>query len=63
MPKVPLTSVDRFRALKRDYRAKEKAGKNSEEDDILFMTAEKKEKARVKKFMAEYYRSSGLAGR
>lgn len=38
------------------------AGKNTEEDDILFMAAEKKERARVKRVMNEYLRASDLMG-
>lgn len=49
--------------MKKKYITKQKAGKTSEEDDILFMTAEKKEKARCKKMMAEYLRDNGLADR
>ena len=49
--------------MKEKYKAQMKAGKNSEADDILFMAAEKKEKARCRKVMAEYLRASGLAGR
>ena len=52
-----------FRNLKKEYMNKKKARKTSEEDDILFMTAEKKEKARCKKMMAEYFRDNGLADR
>ena len=61
--RLSLTYVARFRAMKKKYKAQMKAGKNTEEDDILFMAAEKKEKARAKKVMDAYLRASGLAGR
>ncbi|KAG7005506.1 DNA replication licensing factor mcm6 [Physcia stellaris] len=53
-------AVEAFRNMRKEYITKKKAGKTSEEDDILFMTAEKKEKARCKKMMAEYLRDNGL---
>lgn len=62
-PIAGLIHVVRFRALKANYKAKKKAGKISEEDEILFIIAEKEEKARCKKVMAEYYKASGLEGR
>ena len=49
--------------MKEKYKAQKRAGKISEEDEIFYMAAEKKEKARCKKIMAEYLRQSGLAGR
>lgn len=49
--------------MKQKYKAKKKAGKTSEEDDILFMAAEKKERSRCKRMMAEYLRDNEMIDR
>ena len=52
-------TADHFAKLKRAYRAKVKARKNSLEDDVNFKRAEKEEKARLKRVELAYLRDRG----
>lgn len=52
-------TADHFAGLKRIYRAKVKARKNTLEDDINFQKAEKEEKARLKRVELAYLRDLG----
>ena len=52
-------TVDHFAGLKRAYKAKVKARKNTLEDDINFQRAEKEEKARLKRVELAYLRDFG----
>ena len=52
-------TADHFAGLKRAYKAKVKARKNTLEDDINFQRAEKEEKARLKRVELAYLRDTG----
>ena len=52
-------TADHFAKLKRVYKAKVKARKNTLEDDINFQRAEKEEKARLKRIELAYLRDRG----
>ena len=52
-------TADHFAGLKRAYKAKVKARKNTLEDDINFQRAEKEEKARLKRVELAYQRDIG----
>ena len=52
-------TADHFTGLKRAYKAKVKARKNTLEDDINFQRAEKEEKARLKRVELAYLRDLG----
>ena len=52
-------NADHFAGLKRAYKAKVKARKNTLEDDINFKRAEKEEKARLKRVELAYRRDIG----
>ena len=52
-------TADHFAGLKRAYKAKVKARKNTLEDDINFQRAEKEEKARLKRVELAYLRDRG----
>ena len=52
-------TADHFAKLKRVYKAKVKARKNTLEDDINFQRAEKEEKARLKRVELAYLRDRG----
>lgn len=52
-------TADHFAGLKRAYRAKVKARKNTLEDDINFQRAEKEEKARLQRVELAYRRGLG----
>lgn len=58
-----LDAILRFRQAKKVYKAKCKAGQNTQEDDILFKVADKKEKARLASLEAEYLRARGSVDR
>ena len=48
-----------FAQVKAQYNRKKRAGRNSFEDDVLFMKAESAEKARVKRLDDDYHRDHG----
>lgn len=48
-----------FHKSRRDYKAKVKAGENSLGDDVRYLAAERREKARLKRLEIEYLRSRG----
>ena len=52
-------TADHFAEIKRAYKAKVKARKNTMEDDINFQRAEKEEKARLKRIELAYLRDRG----
>ena len=58
-----LTDSTSFLKVKQSYKALKKAGKNTMNDDILFMAAQKKERIRYKKFRANYLQARGLNDR
>ena len=58
-----LDTVPRFGQVKKVYKAKCTAGQNTQEEDIFFKIAEKKEKARLASIEAEYLRARGPVDR
>lgn len=48
-----------YHKLRRDYKAKVKTGENNLGDDVRYLAAERKEKARLKRLELEYLRSRG----